>query len=715
MNNNKTNIKEEIVSRFTLIYWGIIGLGIIAFIVSFTYMFILSGYFEKKNNTVKDRTLKALRGNILDVNGRVLSTNINSYDIAIDPKTDYVKANYTQQEYFLIVDTLAEKLETLFKNKTKEEYSSAIKKAYLLDTIHYVGIHYDADYYQYKKLKTFPLFNLKWYQGGLIVTRFDERARFQDSLARRVIGFENNEGKYVGIERLMNAELSGIDGIYVAQTLAGNYWRTLSVVKEPQNGYDIVTTIDINLQKILNDILKKQLIRLKAKFGVAILMEVETGEIRAMVNLSRRSDSVYTEIENNAVSALYEPGSVMKLASFIIAFENDPDLSLDKIIDTRNGKWQITNDFAITDYNYRPDGTGGFGRIPLKKVFELSSNVGTSMIIHSLFENNPWNFVNKLVEFGFDKTLDLGLEDEPKPHFSKPDAQNFSTISLRQMSIGYEINVTPMHIITFYNAIANGGKMVKPKFVKEIQQNGLPVKKPLETVVLNPLICSNSTLDKCKILLEGVVQNGTASEYVSSDIVKIAGKSGTSQIYKKESGYNKTIHNTTFVGYFPADKPKYTCLVWISEPTFNKSGSMAAGPVVKEMAEKIYAFDYDLHEGDFLLNNKPNTNSLPFAAKSFAGFLKTALDFIDLPYNQTSANWVMAHNEPENIVLRPIHIEKNIMPDVRGMNARDAVYVLEYYKLKIKIQGYGHVVSQSIAPGQIINNADEITIRLSMN
>ncbi|MBN2893172.1 MAG: transpeptidase family protein [Bacteroidales bacterium] len=705
------NVKEEIVKRFTFIFWGLIVAGVISILVSMSYMFIFSEHYHEKSTAIGEKDIEAFRGNILDINGRVICTNSVLYDIKMDPKTEYIN-KLTESERNNKFDSLATQLSELFKDKSKEEYLKIIQDARTTNNRN-VKIHNDVNYMQFKELKEMPLFNLHPYSGGFISVQKNSRKSFSDSLARRTIGIEGENGNYVGIEKLMNGKLAGTNGKQIAQNLSNGYTSTIKVIKQPENGSDIISTIDINMQDIVEEIVRKRLIELQAKSGVAILMEVETGEIRAIVNLRLIDSVIYAETKNMAIGDKYEPGSVMKLISFMIAFEKDPSLDLGKIINTGNGIWKDRK-LTVKDYNYKTDGTGGFGKISVQKVFELSSNVGTSKIIHSIFENKDQEFVNKLIEYGFNDKLNLGLEAEPIPEVKIPGNSNFWYGSVRQMSLGYEISVTPMHIITFYNAVANNGVMVKPMFVKEVRQNGQLEDGPFKPKIINSKICSDQTLNKCKILLEGVVNNGTGFKYVHSDIVNIAGKSGTSQKYQKGQGYNRTIHNTTFVGYFPAENPKYTCLVWFSEPKNHKSGSMAAGPVLKEIAEEIYTFDYDLHHDQFVLNEMQKVKSTPKAAVSFAGFLKNALTAINISYSPNKTTWVTPTENGNDIVLQPMHIEKNVMPDVRGMNARDAVYILENYKLNINIEGAGRVVKQSIAPGTKIDNNKNITLKLSM-
>ncbi len=674
-------------------------------------MFINSTHYTEKSHTITQKNIVPIRGNILDVNGRVISTNSIYYDIYMDPNTPYIN-NLDEAKRNQNLDSLAYLLADLFNDKSKEDYLKLFYDA-RANNKRYVPIRKKVDYFDFSILKTFPLFRLSKYKGGLIYKKKNVRISFSDSLGRRVIGIKGQDGNYLGVEKIKNKELAGTSGQEKVQVLSNHFYKTLETINEPTHGSDVVTTLDINMQDIIEKILRKRLYELQANSGVAVLMEVETGEIRAMVNLSKVNDSVYGEIDNIAITKLYEPGSVMKLISFMIAFEKDPDLKLDKMINTHNGIWEV-NGFKFRDYNYKSDGTGGFGVMPLAKVFELSSNVGTTKIIHSIFKDKSNEFMDKIAEYGFTNPINTGLETEPTPIISSKSKKTMSNVSVRQIAIGYEISITAMHILTFYNAVANSGIMVKPKFIKEIKPNGENKGEVYGVKVLNSLICSKETLEKCKTLLEGVVENGTAKKYVQSDIVKIAGKSGTSQIYSDAQRRYTSDYNTTFVGYFPADKPKYTCLVWINKPKNNKSGSMAAGPVVRKIAEEIYTFDYDLHQELLLVNSMKPKAELPDAAVSFGGFLKTALTSINVPYVNSNAHWVRPVSQSDSIDLQMLKIEKTIMPDVVGMNARDAIFMLEKYKLNIKIDGRGRVISQSIKAGTKVTKNQLVTLKLKI-
>ncbi len=701
-------MRKELLSKLGIIMYVFILLGLLIFLKILVLKTIKRSKYEKLKRTFVERTIKANRGNILDINGNILATSVVKYDIYFDPNTEYLR-KMDDSTFSVVTQKLSKKLAEYFPQKTAREYHKLIMNA-RKKGLRGILLVKNIPYKLLDTVKTFPVFSMGRNRGGLIAEEKTDRILINGSLARRTIGFFNNEGKAFGIENTFGGFLSGVDGKAIVQKISPNQRRTVYEIKKAEDGADVVSTLDIRLQEIVEKSLEKRLIQLDADYGVAILMDVKTGEIRALANLGKIDDSVYFENRNYAVGTTYEPGSVMKLASFIIAFEKS-DIPLDSIIDTDEGIWQISKTYKIRDYK-----KGGFGKISVRRVFEVSSNVGTAKLIWHYFKNNPEDFVQRYSDFGFAKPLDIKLEEVARPIFRTPSDPHWEPkVTMLQMSIGYAISVTPMHIITFYNAIANNGKMLKPLLVKKIISKGKVVKS-FEPEVINPAVCSKRTLDKVKILLKGVVENGTGKNFVKSKLVSIAGKSGTAWSYSEKAGGYKTeqgiIHNATFVAYFPAEKPKYTCLVMIHNPRrVATGGASAAGVVVKEIAEKIYAIDYDLHPNqNFIVNLQPDKKTIPQVKNGFKERIKFNLKKFDLPFSdQTNNLWVKVIRQDSVLIFKGLKIRKGFMPDLRGMSIQDAIYIANLLELKIKFTGYGKVVKQSIPPhqrikpGQIVN------------
>jgi len=695
------DIKKEILKRFTFVYFIFIG-AVFVIIFYFLYLSIFKrSYYEAKQRSITTQPTDKVPGDILDINGRLLASSLTYYTISMDPLTQYLKHDDT---FFKYIDTLSLSLAKYFPEKTAQEY-----KKLIVDTRNNgkrdVVLLRNINYLEYITVKNFPLFNKGRNKGGIKTSTYEHIELLHGDLGRRIIGFENSKNKFLGIEKIASKYIEGQAGLEVIQNLGSGHYTTIKQLMPPTKGLDAVSTIDINMLDIVDKALRKQLIATQAKFGTAILMEVETGEIRAVVNLVRQSDSTYAENDNKAITALYEPGSVMKIASILVALEKNNNLDTSQIINTEGGAW-LTQGFPITDY-------ANLGNISVRRVIEQSSNIGTAKIIDFTFGDNPIEFINRLSKLKLTSKLDLGLDDESEPSLTEPSDATWSGVSHMQLAYGYEILVSPMHLITLYNAIANDGKMVKPKFLQRTQHLGKTVTVfPTEYYETN--IATPQTIVYCQDMLEGVVLYGTGKNDVKSNIVSIAGKSGTAQILDKQRDfYRRDSINATFIGYFPADNPKYTCLVWIHDPQNKKSGSAAAGPVLKEIAEKIYTFDYDLHQNQhFVVNNMDYSDTKPFVAKGFIGFTKKVLDAVNVSYSGSNTTWVKPILQNDAFTLQPMYVKKSEMPDVTGMNARDAIFLLENYKLNININGAGKVLKQSIAPGTQVTENQFIELTL---
>ncbi|MEA3450803.1 MAG: penicillin-binding protein [Bacteroidota bacterium] len=700
------NVRKQIIDRFSLIYWIFIVAGIASFLSIVYIAGFKSNYYDKIQIAIDEDDIPAERGSIYDINGRMLATSVSIYEIRWDTQTEYL----TDKRFQEGLDGLCLGLSEILGEKTPEQYKKEFIKARKKENRDYF-ITRGIEYLTLEKIKKLPIFKKGRNRGGIKVYKTHNRKLLHNNLARRTIGFKNSQDKYFGIEEMAGGILGGSQGIAKMNKLGNGLYDIIKIIKAPKNGDNIIATIDINMQDIIDKALRKRLIELDAEFGVAILMEVKTGEIRAVANLSKTKNG-YREIENLAATSLYEPGSVMKLASFMSAFEEDNSLNLNRKFNTTGGKWQITNLFSIKDYNYKPNVGGGFGIINVQQIFEKSSNTGTAKLIHSIFKDNPESFIRNYSLYYFDKKLDFNLKNKPQVSFSKLGKEGWSGISIRQMSIGYEIMLTPYHIITFYNAVANNGKMMKPMFVKQIKQND-EIIETKKSIVLNSSICSKRTLNYCQQMLKGAVNNGTGKKHVKSDLVSIAGKTGTAQILINDKYVSDTTqYNVTFVGYFPAETPKYTCFVWISEPQRHKSGGSGAGPVVKEIAEKIHTFDYDLHQKEFVVNNMQNTKTLPYAAAGFTGMLIKSFVDIGFNYKNSNSKWAKPISKNNQYQFKPISVKKGFVPDVRNMNVRDAIFLLENIGMSVSITGSGKVIKQSIAPNTKIKKGQKIKLTL---
>jgi cell division protein FtsI (penicillin-binding protein 3) len=509
--------------------------------------------------------------------------------------------------------------------------------------------------------------------------------------------------------------LGGVEGIKRMQKLSGSVWMPLDEAGEiePKNGSSVVTTIDIDFQDVAERALYRQLKLHRAHHGSAILMEVETGAIKAIVNLTDTMGT-YMEDYNYAIGESTEPGSTFKLASLMAALE-DGYVDLEDTIDTEKGIYQYY-DYTIKDDNYE---YGGHGKITVKQVLEQSSNIGMAKIITKAYKGSEHKFVDRLYSMNLNTPLDLDIKGEGKPMIKYPGDKYWSGVTLATMSYGYEVRLTPLQILTFYNAVANNGKMVKPRFVNEVRYNG-KVEKTFVTEVINNSICSKSTLHKAREMLEGVVEEGTAHN-LKNNYLKIAGKTGTTQLYNKKYGYNiggNVSYQASFVGYFPAENPKYSCIVVVNSPSSDVyHGNKVAGPVFMEIANKVYSTSLDLQEPINTRKFKKGKNiELPYSKDGLLSEMVPALKELDIDRKVTKsdAKWVSTQRSQDYVELRPKRVVNNLVPNVVSMGLKDAIYLLENMGLSVDVVGRGSVRNQSITPGTRVRKGDRIRLELSI-
>lgn len=704
MNDKSTG--KEIITRLSIVYLAIV-LFACAIIGRIIYLQIFEHDKWAKANVItqKDITIEPERGNIYACDGRILATSVPTYEVRMDLKCPEITKNIFNKN----IDSLAFCLAHLFNDYTEHEYRRKLTTARNRGERYYL-LQRNVDYTQLKKLKTFPILRNGQYKGGLIVVQQNKRIQ-PFNMANRTIGYLGKGGARVGIEGAYDNELSGEKGVRLVQKVAGNFWMPVSDENEvePRNGRDVITTIDITVQDVAQNALKKQLLKHNASHGTAILMEVKTGDIKAIVNLKRDINGMYTEQYNYAIGERTEPGSTFKLPVLMAAIE-DNFIDIDDIVDTEKG-WVRYFDHIVRDSK-----EDGYGKISVQQVFEVSSNVGVSKIITQYYTQKPEQFISRLEKMGLMQPLNIDIAGEQKPNIKYPSDPLWSGISLPQMAYGYEVEQTPLQILTFYNAVANNGKMLKPRFVKEIREYGQILHK-IQPQVINPSICSKATIDKAKKMLEGVVENGTAQNLKNSNY-KIAGKTGTAQIANSKYGYkyqNVKSYQASFVGYFPAQKPKYTCIVVVNAPSNGVYyGNLVAGSVFKEIADKVYSTNIDIQVND-LQPAADIDDNVPYTKNGYKIELCNVLNEFAINYNDASvtSEWVATTKTSSNIKLNNRHITDKLVPDVRGMGAKDALFLLENIGLDVIIEGRGSVTDQSIFPGSAFSKGDRIVLKLT--
>lgn len=697
--------KKSILTRVYLVYAMVCLFGL-AIVARIWHIQVVEGeYWRAKADslTIKTMKIEPARGNIFSTDGSLLATSVPIYDLRVDFKVD----GLTDTEFNSKIDSLALSLSWLFRDKPSREYKRLLVQA-RREGKRYFLLKKNVSHKDMLTVKKFPMFRERRHRGGLITEQKNKRVKPFELLAARTIGYKIEGVEPVGIEGAFDDYLKGVSGHRLVQRLSGGVWKPLNDESEiePQDGNDVITTIDLNLQDVAENSLYEQLSSHNAEKGCAILMEVQTGEVMAIANLQRGSDGNYHESFNFGVGESTEPGSTFKLASMMALLE-DGYIDLDDTVDTQGGRMRFANRIM------RDSHEGIYGKLSMQKVFEVSSNVGISRAIHQYYSKNPQAFVDRLRKMGLGQKLELQIKGEGRPYLKNTDDKLWSKVTLPWLSIGYECSFTPLQMLTFYNAVANNGKMVTPVFVKEIRNKGQVVKE-FKTSVIRDSIASPETIRKAQKMLEGVVENGTAS-HIKHAQYKIAGKTGTAQIANAREGYKsgKIRYQASFVGYFPAEKPRYSCIVVVYAPNNNLYyASQVAAPIFKEIADKVYATSIELHkeirEEQLLTANLPvikkgQFNRTAAAAKSFNIPVKT---------RGVSDGWVQTERKGTVVELNNMQVRHDQVPSVVGMGLRDAVYMLEGMGLQVKVIGRGAVVNQSISAGSKIEKGQEIVLQL---
>lgn len=693
---------------------GLIAVGIL--LRTFDTAFVEKEKWEKVAESQKrpNRLILPGRGNIYSSDGKLMATSVPRYYTYIDFRADGFSVDTFRNSKVNGVDSLSVYLSRKFKNRTPAGYKAHLLRGLNSKSRQYTVYEGRASYIDLKEMKKFPFLRLSRYKSGFYIKEMVQRQKPFGTLASRTIGDIYGEieaggvtkGKN-GLELQYDSLLRGEPGVSSVRRVGGGWTNVVEI--EPVDGMDIRTTIDINIQDITEKSLVDMLKKIDAESGTAVVMEVATGEVKAITNMGRIREGAYAETKNHAVADEIEPGSTFKVASMMVALE-DGICQPSDTVDVGKGIYMYKG-ARMTDHNMNK---GGYGRISAEQAIWYSSNIGVAKIILKGYEKNPTKYVEGLYKLGLTIPLNLEIPGAGRAKIRMPNDTTlyWSKTTLPWMSFGYETQIPPIYTLTFFNAIANGGKMVRPMFTKEIMHNGKTVQS-FSTEVLKSSICSDNTLAIIKDMLLGVVEKGTGKA-VHSDIIRIAGKTGTAQI---ASGgvYRTSGHQVAFCGYFPADEPKYSCIVVIRRPRIGyPSGGTMSGGVVKAIAEKVYAshmsFDVRDMERDSL------AVILPAAKNGNLEALENVLDKLDVNVNTDSleTKWVVAKREEgeEELHLRDLTIREGLVPNVIGMGARDAVFLLESAGLRVVLDGMGRVSSQSMGAGTRIAKGQ--TIRLTL-
>ncbi|MAU72418.1 MAG: penicillin-binding protein [Pseudozobellia sp.] len=620
--------------------------------------------------TEKMFTIAPNRGNLYSDDGSLLATSVSRYTIRFDAVT--VKDADFKENVVPLSNALSRML-----GQSPSHYQQLLRKA-RVNKNRYALIARNLDYSEYMAVKEFPLFNKGPYKGGLIIEQKTVREHPLGKIAERSVGYErvDENGYYtrVGLEGAFGEYLRGVEGKRLKQKIAKGQWKPIGWdnIVEPKDGYDVISTIDINIQDIAHHALLGQLEKYQADHGCVIVMETESGEVKAISNLGRTEGGKYYERLNYAVGESHEPGSTFKLMTMVAALE-DGVVDTTDVIDTHDGTWKIYN------HRVRDSKWGGYGKISFAKAFEVSSNTAFAQVIHNGYKENPDKFVNRLMSMNVHRELDLPIKGEGKPVLRSPGDKGWSGLSLAQMAYGYEVSMTPLQTLTFYNAIANDGEMVKPRLIKEVREWDRTVQK-FDKEVIDNSICSQETAAKVRDLLKNVVEKdyGTGHKLYSRNF-SMAGKTGTAQKNYVSKDPDKLKYISTFAGYFPAENPKYSCIVVIHEPDKGVGyyGADVSGPVFKSIAQKVYASNPLIDE----------------------------VEMEEVGDDRLENNYQKYYAEAQK--------EYRKVPNVKGMSGMDAISILENLGLEVEVKGNGKVRKQSVSHGTDIQKAKKITLELS--
>ena len=698
------NIRTDILLRVYIAFGLIVLLAFAVLFKLFHVQFVEGAKWRAMADSLSTRfaNVEAARGNIYSVDGSLLATSVPEYEIRMDMLAGGIEKD---DVFFEKVDSLAAQLSVFFGDKSTKQYSRLLREA-RDDKARYLLLKRDVTHQDLKAIRKFPIFNLGRYKGGLISVQQNKRILPFQSLAKRTIGYKNKNVQPVGLEGAYSAYIDGESGKRMMQRIAGGVWMPVNQDIEiaPKEGADIISTIDINMQDVAQRALKNQLIISDADHGCVILMEVATGEIRAVANFSKVSTGEYEEQFNYAIAASQDPGSTIKLASYLSLLE-DNKVVTNSMVATGDGTYRIPG-HTIRDSH------GGIGTVTVKRAFEESSNVAVAKMINAAYQNDQGKFSEHLYKWGLNKKLMLQIPGEGQPVIKNPKNRSWNKKqTLPQMAYGYEMQITPLQMLAFYNAVANDGRYIAPIFVREIRRLGNTVEL-FKARVINEKIVSDITIKKAQALLEGVVTEGTGKG-LASPLYRIAGKTGTAQVADANKGYQvDKKYQASFCGYFPADNPKYSLIVVVNNPRKGTYyAASVAGPVFREIADRVYASDVNMFDAmkdqkftGNLMMPESKTGEKKATQNVYKAFGIKALFAANSDYVMVDTN--------KGIANKDVKLIEGSVPDVSGMGLKDALFVLGNSGMKTLVRGSGRVVRQSLLAGTRVAKGDPIILEL---
>ena len=711
--------RKKIVPRYKIVGYFMVLLGILVVGKAMYIATVKRDYWKQVADRLKrdSVSVKPVRGNILSCDGRLMASSLPEYKLFMDFKA--LSDSKTDTLWEEKVDSICQGLHEIFPERTAAAFRKHLEEGRVNQSRNWAIWPRRVSYETYSEVKKLPIFRLKPFKGGFHTESFNARQHPFGSLAGRTVGemYGAMDLAKCGLEQYYDTILRGKEGVVQRKKVMNKY---LSITEQaPVDGADIVTTIDVNMQDLAERSLVDELKEINGDVGVAIVMEVQTGDVKAIANMSKGPDGQYYERQNHAVSDLLEPGSVFKTASIMVALD-DGVVDTTYMVDTGSGIVDM-HGAKMRDHNWH---RGGYGTISLPKALEVSSNIGVSKIIDRFYADNPEKFVDGIYRLGLPTDLKLPFVGAAPPRIRHPKKNergqylNWSKTALPWMSIGYETQVPPISTLTFYNAIANNGRMMRPRFVKQVVKDG-EVIMDFPPEVIKERICKEKTLKEIQTILYHVVSQGLGKR-AGSKSFKVAGKTGTAQVSKGTGGYKsgQMKYLVSFAGYFPADNPRYSCIVCIQKSGLPASGGLMSGAVFHNISEGIMAQDLKLKVEDardslsILLPDVKSGNMT--AAEYVLGRLGVkTIDGWSGSYATGNPIWGKA-----SLTSNAVKIEKSdstkpgTVPDVAGMGARDAVFLMEKKGIRVKLEGRGKVVSQSLPAGRACNGKEICLLKL---
>ena len=707
-------IKKDILWRVYLCFLGVVVLSLCVIGKAFYIQQFQGNYWKSLSDSLhlEYRPLDADRGTIYSEDGSMLSTSIPFFNIRIDFMADGLREK-DGKRFKENIDSLSAGLADIFKDKNSVAYKKLLETGYRKKERYFL-LKKKVSFEQYQALRELPLVRQGRNKSGFIAEDMEKRLTPFGLLANRTIGLSRtyiNDNKQVvtqnvGLEKTYDSLLKGVSGKRLVRRISGGAFVPVEGSEiEPENGKDIVTTLDVNIQDITQTALMRMMISNEALEGCAIVMEVATGKIKAIANLGRMPDGSYFETDNYALKTS-EPGSIIKLVTLLSVLE-DKYVTTSDMIDINNGSWML-NGRNIRDAEKSPKSL-----LTIKESFEHSSNVAMAKLAYTYYSKNPAQFIKHYEALHLTARTGIDLKEEFRPLVKNPSRKDWHLQTLPSMGFGYEVMLSPLQLLMVYNAVANEGKLMKPYLVNRVEKDGNLLHE-FEPQVLNNNICSEETLRQLKDCLDAVCIQGTAKSIFKDAVYHAAGKTGTTKVNDGKFKYGDAVYQSSFAGYFPAENPKYSCIVVIkNKPRAAKYfGGAVAAPVFREIADKLYAESADRQQ---LFIAKAATDSNKYRWSGYGSELKNVLETMNVQYTDsiTSGKWGVVTNNAYTPLLKGLSISKQTVPDVKGMGLKDALHLLENMNIKVTVKGKGKVTSQSLDAGLAINTGQTMALELN--